>query len=53
MKRAIWASKKRAKGMADLKECDLVLLVIDPDTQDFATENEILAKPASWISKSW
>jgi hypothetical protein len=29
--------------MADLKECDLVLLVIDPDTQDFATENEILA----------
>jgi small GTP-binding protein len=35
-------SKKRAKGMTDLKECDLVLLVIDPDTRDFATENEIL-----------
>jgi len=35
--------KKRAKVLADLKECDLVLLVIDPDTQDFATENEILA----------
>jgi [FeFe] hydrogenase H-cluster maturation GTPase HydF len=37
-------SKKRAKGMADLKECDLALLVIDPDTQDFATESEILAQ---------
>jgi [FeFe] hydrogenase H-cluster maturation GTPase HydF len=35
--------KKRAKVLADLKECDLVLLVIDPDTQDFATENEVLA----------
>ncbi len=35
--------KKRAKVLADLKECDLVLLVIDPDTRDFATENEILA----------
>ena len=37
-------SKKRAKGMAGLKECDLVLLVIDPDTQSFATEHEILAQ---------
>jgi [FeFe] hydrogenase H-cluster maturation GTPase HydF len=35
-------SKKRAKGMADLKECDLVLLVIDPDTQGFETESGIL-----------
>ena len=35
--------KKRAKVLADLKECDLVLLVIDPDTRDFATESEILA----------
>jgi [FeFe] hydrogenase H-cluster maturation GTPase HydF len=35
--------KKRAKVLADLKECDLVLLVIDPDTRSFATENEILA----------
>ena len=35
--------KKRAKVLADLKECDLVLLVIDPDTEDFATEGEILA----------
>ena len=37
-------SKKRARGVADLKECDLVLLVIDPDTQSFATEHEILAQ---------
>jgi len=36
--------KKRAKALADLKECDLVLLVIDPDTQDFATESEVLEK---------
>jgi [FeFe] hydrogenase H-cluster maturation GTPase HydF len=35
-------SKKRAKGMADLKECDLVVLVIDPDTQGFETESEVL-----------
>ena len=35
-------SKKRAKGLADLKECDLVLLVIDPDTPSFETESEIL-----------
>ncbi|MGE5293681.1 MAG: Era-like GTP-binding protein, partial [Solirubrobacterales bacterium] len=35
--------KKRAKVMADLKECDLVLLVIDPETKDFTTESEILA----------
>ncbi|MCL5281994.1 MAG: 50S ribosome-binding GTPase [Planctomycetes bacterium] len=37
-------SKKRAKGLSDLKECDLVLLVIDPDTKSFATEREILAR---------
>jgi [FeFe] hydrogenase H-cluster maturation GTPase HydF len=36
--------KKQAKAWADLKECDLVLLVIDPDTQDFATESGILEK---------
>ncbi len=34
--------KKRAKVMADLKECDLVLLVIDPGTGDFSTEGEVL-----------
>jgi [FeFe] hydrogenase H-cluster maturation GTPase HydF len=37
-------SKKRAKGLSDLKECDLVLLVIDPDTQSFATERDVLAQ---------
>ena len=36
--------KKRAKVLADLKECDLVLLVIDPDTPEFTTEKEILAQ---------
>jgi len=36
--------KKRAKVFADLKECDLVLLVIDPDTEDFLTEREVLEK---------
>jgi len=36
--------KKRAKVLADLKECDLVLLVIDPDTENFTTENEVLEK---------
>jgi len=35
--------KKRAKVLADLKECDLILLVIDPETEDFATEKEVLA----------
>jgi len=35
--------KKRAKVLADLKECDLVILVIDPATQDFATEAEVVA----------
>jgi [FeFe] hydrogenase H-cluster maturation GTPase HydF len=34
--------KKRAKVLADLKECDLVLLVIDPDTGSFETESRIL-----------
>ena len=36
--------KKRAKVLADLKECDLVLLVIDPDTASFVTEKDILEK---------
>jgi len=39
---SILGQKKRAKVLADLKECDLVLLVIDPDTQEFATEQMIL-----------
>ncbi|MDY0357306.1 MAG: GTPase [Sedimentisphaerales bacterium] len=36
--------KKRAKVFADLKECDLVLLVIDPETENFDTEKEIVEK---------
>jgi [FeFe] hydrogenase H-cluster maturation GTPase HydF len=34
--------KKRAKVLSDLKECDLVLLVIDPDSGDFTVENDVL-----------
>jgi len=36
--------KKRHKTFNDLKECDLVLLVIDPATQDFHTEQEVIEK---------
>jgi [FeFe] hydrogenase H-cluster maturation GTPase HydF len=39
---SLLGQKKRAKVLVDLKECDLVLLVIDPETRDFATENEVL-----------
>ena len=35
--------KKRMKVYADLKECDLVLLVIDPSTRNFDSEKEIIA----------
>lgn len=34
--------KKRRKVFTTLKQCDLVLLVIDPAAGDFAPENEIL-----------
>lgn len=34
--------KKRLKMFAILKECDLVLLVIDPTTNQFATEQAVL-----------
>jgi [FeFe] hydrogenase H-cluster maturation GTPase HydF len=34
--------KKRNKCIAALKECDLVLLVIDPSTDDFETENLLI-----------
>jgi hypothetical protein len=34
--------KKRVKVTAALKECDLVLLVIDPSSQDFETKKIIL-----------
>jgi [FeFe] hydrogenase H-cluster maturation GTPase HydF len=36
--------KKRHKTFNDLKECDLVLLVIDPATQDIRTEQEVIDK---------
>jgi [FeFe] hydrogenase H-cluster maturation GTPase HydF len=34
--------KKQKKAMAALKECDLVLLVIDPSTYEFETEKSII-----------
>ncbi|TKG96083.1 GTP-binding protein [Puteibacter caeruleilacunae] len=34
--------KKRKKAFSDLKECDLVLLVINPETTDFSTEQSII-----------
>jgi small GTP-binding protein len=37
-------SKKRAKIFSDLKECDLALVIIDPSTEDFSTEIEIIEK---------
>lgn len=36
--------KKRKKAENDLKECDLILLVIDPSTNDFETEDCIISK---------
>ena len=36
--------KKRKKGIAALKECDLVLLVIDPSTSDFEPEQSIVSE---------
>jgi len=30
--------KKRAKAFSDLKECDLVLVIIDPSSEDFCVE---------------
>ena len=38
----IMLQKKRAKVFSDLKECDLVVLVVNPATQDFSPENELL-----------
>ena len=34
--------KKRKKSLNTLKECDLVLLVIDPSTHEYETENQII-----------
>ena len=36
--------KKRKKAENDLKECDLVLLIINPEDNNLETENEIIAK---------
>ncbi|MBM3309319.1 MAG: GTP-binding protein, partial [Candidatus Altiarchaeales archaeon] len=36
--------KKRRKAENDLKECDLVLLVVDPNTSNFETENHLIHK---------
>jgi [FeFe] hydrogenase H-cluster maturation GTPase HydF len=36
--------KKRRKAGADLKACDLVLLVVDPATGDFAPERELVGR---------
>lgn len=37
-------NKKRRKALNDLKECDLILLIIDPSTNNFETENDIISK---------
>lgn len=37
-------NKKRKKAENDFKECDLILLVIDPSTNDYETENYIISK---------
>ncbi|MDP4184709.1 MAG: GTPase, partial [Bacteroidota bacterium] len=34
--------KKRNKALSDLKECDLILLIINPETADFETEEFII-----------
>jgi [FeFe] hydrogenase H-cluster maturation GTPase HydF len=38
----VLGEKKRKKVLADLKECDLIILVIDPSTTAFDTESEIV-----------
>jgi [FeFe] hydrogenase H-cluster maturation GTPase HydF len=39
---SLLGSKKREKGMQLLKECDLILLVIDPSSLDFSSERIIM-----------
>lgn len=39
---SLLGDKKKSKVMNALKECDLILLVINPSTSDFSTENEII-----------
>ena len=36
--------KKRKKAENDLKECDLILLIIDPNTNNLETENHIISR---------
>ena len=40
--RSVLGDKKRRKAFADLKECDLVLLVIDPAAETFDVEDVLL-----------
>jgi [FeFe] hydrogenase H-cluster maturation GTPase HydF len=39
---SLLGDKKKSKVMNALKECDLILLVINPSTSDFSTEKEII-----------
>ena len=39
---SLLGTKKKGKVLNALKECDLVLLIIDPSTSDFSTENDII-----------
>lgn len=39
---SLLGDKKKSKVMNALKECDLILLVINPSTSDFSTEEEII-----------
>jgi len=41
---SILGEKKRQKVFSDLKECDLILLIIDPSTSNLDTEKEIIEK---------
>ncbi|MBN2191100.1 MAG: 50S ribosome-binding GTPase, partial [Candidatus Aureabacteria bacterium] len=44
---SLLGDKKRKKAFADLKECDLVLLVIDPSAADFRTELALMEEARS------
>jgi len=35
---------KREQGFSDLKECDLIIVVIDPSSESFESEKEIMDK---------
>ncbi len=40
----VLGEKKRKKVFNNLKECDLVIVIIDPETEDFTTEQEIITE---------